>query len=187
MYPTVLSYQTQNHVGFDHSQKLISALELQNAQQVQDNRQQQQQQTSSVLQNGTTRVAGRYELNAVAHPRPDSERFISCVDLKTGYQCTGQLYPLGRFKELAPLIMSSIEGVLQVIDACAVDTDSMLVIRPAAFGDLHGYLKHNKKLPEVQASLYFRQVVNIIDQAHKHGIVLRDLKLKKFYFTDSNM
>lgn len=178
MYP--VAYQTLSHdVGTASSQpqKLISALELHQARE-------KQAKENSKKQNGSTIIAGRYEMNTAT---PQEGHLVPCIDLKTGYPCTGQLYPLGRFNKSAPLLMASIEGILQPLDTCLVGNDSILVIRPATFGDLHGYLKHNKKLSEVQASLYFQQVVNIIDQAHRRGIVLRDIKLKKFHFTDPQM
>lgn len=94
-----------------------------------------------------------------------------------------QVYSTRRFMELSPLILANIDGVLPVLDV-RIDGDSTLVLRPTYYDDVHGFLKHKKRFSELEASFYFRQMMNIVNTAHRNGIVLRDLKLKKFVFTD---
>lgn len=52
------------------------------------------------------------------------------------------------------------------------------------FGDLHTYMKYKKRLDESEARLIFRQCVEIVDECHQNGIILKDIKLKKFVFLD---
>jgi serine/threonine protein kinase len=173
MYP--VNAHTQRHVGtiIHHRQKLISALEY--ADQLQLER------------SGTYRerkiAVGQY---VPLQPLTNSYTPIPYINVYTGESYTGQLYPLGRFNELAPLIMTTIEGILQPISANVIDKE-VLVIRPPTYGDLHSYLKTHKRLPEQLSSSYFKQVMHIINQVHSRGIILRDLKLKKFHFTDPNL
>jgi tribbles-like protein len=50
--------------------------------------------------------------------------------------------------------------------------------------DLQALLQSRKRLPETHCRLYFKQIASLVRDAHRRGIVLRDLKLRKFVFRD---
>ena len=52
------------------------------------------------------------------------------------------------------------------------------------YGDLHSYMKEKKRLDETEAKNLFRQCVEAVDDCHQNGIIVRDIKLKKFVFTN---
>lgn len=52
------------------------------------------------------------------------------------------------------------------------------------FGDMHTLVKSCRRLDEEQARRLFRQVVLAVAHCHQAGIVLGDLKLRKFVFAD---
>lgn len=52
------------------------------------------------------------------------------------------------------------------------------------FGDMHTYVKSCRRLDEEQACRLFRQVALAVAHCHQAGIVLGDLKLRKFIFAD---
>uniref|UniRef100_A0A8C4QVJ3 Tribbles pseudokinase 2 n=1 Tax=Eptatretus burgeri TaxID=7764 RepID=A0A8C4QVJ3_EPTBU len=52
------------------------------------------------------------------------------------------------------------------------------------YGDLHSYVRACKRLPELEAARLFRQAAAAVAHCHGHGVVLRDLKLRKFVFCD---
>merc|ERR1711976_642372 len=52
------------------------------------------------------------------------------------------------------------------------------------YGDLHSYVRSKRKLKESEAIKLFKQIVSVILHCHENGIVLRDLKLRKFFFLD---
>lgn len=52
------------------------------------------------------------------------------------------------------------------------------------FGDLHSYVRSRKRLKESQAIALFEQIVRAASHCHENGVVLRDLKLRKFVFKD---
>lgn len=52
------------------------------------------------------------------------------------------------------------------------------------YGTLHSYVIDKKKLSETECRLIFYQILQIVAFCHERGIVLRDIKLRKFVFTD---
>ncbi|KAL8568615.1 hypothetical protein ACOMHN_032271 [Nucella lapillus] len=58
------------------------------------------------------------------------------------------------------------------------------VLFPKGYGDLHSYVRQKKRLREEEASRLFRQIVSAICHCHDNGVILRDLKLRKFVFED---
>lgn len=51
-------------------------------------------------------------------------------------------------------------------------------------GDLHAYVRTRRRLREPEARRLFGQAAMAVATCHEHGVVLRDLKLRKFVFAD---
>lgn len=51
-------------------------------------------------------------------------------------------------------------------------------------GDLHAYVRARRRLREPEARRLFRQAARAVAECHERGVVLRDLKLRKFVFGD---
>ncbi|CAH2104980.1 unnamed protein product [Euphydryas editha] len=58
------------------------------------------------------------------------------------------------------------------------------LIFPKSHSDLHSYVRARKRLREHEARRLFRQMAETVAACHEQGIVLRDLKLRKFVFAD---
>lgn len=65
------------------------------------------------------------------------------------------------------------------------DKYSYLLFPPCST-DLHSYVRTRRRLREPHARILFRQIVSAVHEAHTKGLVLRDLKLRKFVFTDDS-
>lgn len=52
------------------------------------------------------------------------------------------------------------------------------------FEDLHTYLRDKHRLAEAEARSLFHQICETVLVCHRNGIILRDLKLKRFFFVD---
>ncbi|KAF5274956.1 hypothetical protein FQR65_LT04298 [Abscondita terminalis] len=61
----------------------------------------------------------------------------------------------------------------------------LYLVFPKAHGDLHSYVRSRKRLRETEARKLFRQIAETVQVCHSNGIVLRDLKLRKFVFADT--
>ena len=92
-------------------------------------------------------------------------------------------YSNEKLMQLAPILSSDLEGMPPIEEILRVGNKAYLIY-PSTHGDLHGHLKQRKRLPEPAAAAYFIQVIQILRCAHSRGVVLRDLKLKKFVFAD---
>ncbi|XP_032760325.1 tribbles homolog 3 [Rattus rattus] len=51
-------------------------------------------------------------------------------------------------------------------------------------GDLHSLVRSRRGIPEPEAAALFRQMAGAVAHCHKHGLVLRDLKLRRFVFSN---
>ena len=61
----------------------------------------------------------------------------------------------------------------------------LYLVFPPAHGDLHSHVRLRKRLRESEARRLFRQIAEAVRACHDQGIVLRDLKLRKFVFADT--
>lgn len=59
-----------------------------------------------------------------------------------------------------------------------------LLFDKAQGGDLHSHVRARRRLREPEARRLFRQMATAVRDCHKLGVVLRDLKLRKFVFAD---
>ncbi|OBS74907.1 hypothetical protein A6R68_14542 [Neotoma lepida] len=51
-------------------------------------------------------------------------------------------------------------------------------------GDLHSLVRSRRGIPEPEAIALFRQMAAAVAHCHQHGLVLRDLKLRRFVFSN---
>lgn len=50
--------------------------------------------------------------------------------------------------------------------------------------DLHAYVRRRRRLAEPEAARLFAQVVEAVAHCHRQGVVVRDIKLRRFLFAD---
>lgn len=62
---------------------------------------------------------------------------------------------------------------------------SWLIVAPH-HGDLHSYVRTRRRIREGEAQRLFSQVAKVVERCHEAGLVLRDLKLRKFVFSDAH-
>lgn len=75
--------------------------------------------------------------------------------------------------------------IRSVKDIIPISQDrTYLLLEPQHFGNLHTYIRDRRRLAEPEARTLFRQICETVQICHRYGVVLRDLKLRKFYFND---
>lgn len=76
----------------------------------------------------------------------------------------------------------AVSAVAGLVDAASARKRYLLL--EGHHGDLHAYVRARRRLREPEARRLFRQAAMAVATCHEHGVVLRDLKLRKFVFAD---
>uniref|UniRef100_A0A3B5MC47 Protein kinase domain-containing protein n=1 Tax=Xiphophorus couchianus TaxID=32473 RepID=A0A3B5MC47_9TELE len=119
--------------------------------------------------------------------------FVSCereetyraVHTSTQKQYTCQVLPLQGFQER----LAAYERIGKHDNIChlqdvVVGQDNLYVFLPDHHGDMHAYVRSRKRLDEEEAGRLFAQMLNAVVHCHHRGVILRDLKLRRFVFMD---
>lgn len=76
-------------------------------------------------------------------------------------------------------------GFLKLHETHEDDGNGFVMMDPVG-QNLNDYIRARGGLMEEEAKVVFRQVASAMSHAHKNGIVLRDIKLGKMFFTDAS-
>ena len=115
----------------------------------------------------------------------DEPKSVTSVDSSTGEQLSCRVYDFKLFQSKAALFCNGYgRGIHPILDVLLTETHAF-VFSKINYGDLHQYLRKKKRLTEVEAAPLFKQIVELVRDAHSQRIALRDIKLKKFVFEDA--
>lgn len=111
-----------------------------------------------------------------------------CVDVQTGQQLVAKALTVGD-KGGEALLQTHLRlegtgaasGVAGIVD---VPGGRRYLLLEGHHGDLHAYVRARRRLREPEARRLFRQAARAVATCHENGVVLRDLKLRKFVFAD---
>lgn len=84
---------------------------------------------------------------------------------------------------LGHLRMDGHSAINRVEKILVAKEQTYVLFRPS-YGDLHSYVRSRKRLRESEAIHLFHQIASIVAECHRNGIILRDLKLRKFIFAN---
>ncbi|EDO42841.1 predicted protein [Nematostella vectensis] len=103
------------------------------------------------------------------------------IETQTEYAC--KIIDVNKFREtLAPVFhITSHEGINKVVEILVSDSYAYVFFE-RSYGDLHSYVRSKRRLKEEEASKLFSQIACVVSHCHSSGVVLRDLKLRKFVF-----
>ncbi|XP_006636051.3 tribbles homolog 1 [Lepisosteus oculatus] len=118
-------------------------------------------------------------------PVSDREGVHSALHINTGEEFVCKVFSLKHYQEkIRPhTIVPAHKNISQIKDIVLGDQKAYVFFEKD-FGDMHTFVKGCKKLNETQASGLFRQIVSAVSHCHQSGVVLGDLKLRKFVFAD---
>jgi tribbles-like protein len=105
------------------------------------------------------------------------------IGLQEEFVC--KVFALSKYRELlAPYWVCGSHAHIAHIVEILLGVSHAYVIFRRCHDDLHSYIRRKRRLREGEAAELFRQIVSAIKHCHKRGIVLRDLKLRKFVFAN---
>lgn len=97
-----------------------------------------------------------------------------------------KVMPVNNYRDLlAPYWAAGVHPNISEISEILLDSQHAYVVFRRHFEDLHSYVRRNRKLHEAEAAGLFSQMVAAVKHCHRNGVILRDLKLRKFVFTDA--
>ncbi|CAK6447533.1 unnamed protein product [Pipistrellus nathusii] len=112
-------------------------------------------------------------------------RAYRALHCPTGTEYTCQVYPACEGpKVLAPYARLPPHRHVARPAAVLAGARRLYAFFPRPRGHLHGLVRRRRRLPEPQAAALFGQMAAAVAHCHRHGLVLRDLKLRRFVFTD---
>lgn len=77
-----------------------------------------------------------------------------------------------------------VRSVRELVPMSANRTYTIVQNSPEIYEDLHTYIRNKRRLSEKEAQSLFHQICQTVHLCHRNGIILRDLKLKRFFFID---
>lgn len=83
---------------------------------------------------------------------------------------------------LEPYLRVGSQSHINQIEEIIQGVNQTYIIFKQHYGDLHNYVRNKKRLREWEVCNLFRQIVLAVMQCHENGVILRDLKLRKFVF-----
>lgn len=96
-----------------------------------------------------------------------------------------KVFPLSKYRELlAPHWEAGIHDHINGISEIILGRTQAYVLFQRSYEDLHSYIRSRRRLREPEAASLFSQILSAIQHCHERGIILRDLKLRKFVFID---
>ncbi|XP_034061523.1 tribbles homolog 3 [Gymnodraco acuticeps] len=117
--------------------------------------------------------------------RCEGEKTYRAEHAHTKQQYTCQVIPLRGYQErLAAYSRIGDHDNICSLQDVVIGQDSVYVFLPTHHGDMHAYVRSRKLVGEEEAGHLFTQMLNAVTHCHQHGVVLRDLKLRRFVFTD---
>ncbi|XP_061425204.1 tribbles homolog 2-like [Lethenteron reissneri] len=117
----------------------------------------------------------------------EGQRMLRAVNTHTGRELVCKVFDVASYRDsLAAYFRIPPHESVACVDEVLLGEHWAYAFLERGCGDLHSHVRACKRLPEEEAARLFHQAVSAVDHCHQHGIVLRDLKLRKFVFRDED-
>ncbi|MGH0155209.1 UNVERIFIED_CONTAM: hypothetical protein FKN15_046719 [Acipenser sinensis] len=97
------------------------------------------------------------------------------------------VFDIARYQEslAAYFCLSAHENINQIAEILLGEARAYVFFEKS-HGDMHSFVRTCKKLREDEAARLFHQIASAVAHCHDSGVVLRDLKLRKFVFKNQD-
>ncbi|KAM6374606.1 tribbles homolog 1 [Alca torda] len=118
-------------------------------------------------------------------PLAEREQVSRALSVSSGRELRCKVFPLKHYQDkIRPYIqLPSHRNITGVVEVILGDTKAYVFFEKD-FGDMHSYVRSCKRLREEEAARLFKQIVSAVAHCHQSAIVLGDLKLRKFVFSN---
>lgn len=114
----------------------------------------------------------------------EGSSLVRCVDVNTQEELVCKVVPRDSHALISAHYRLDSHARVAALHEVLVGSRYLYLVFARAHGDLHSYVRCRKRLRESEARRLFRQIAETVQVCHRNGIVLRDLKLRKFVFAD---
>ncbi|KAM5316933.1 tribbles homolog 2 [Desmodus rotundus] len=115
----------------------------------------------------------------------EGDHVFRAVHLHSGEELVCKVFDISCYQEsLAPCFCLSAHSNINQITEIILGETKAYVFFERSYGDMHSFVRTCKKLREEEAARLFYQIASAVAHCHGGGLVLRDLKLRKFIFKD---
>lgn len=126
-------------------------------------------------------VGGRY----VLLEQQEGSAMYRSIHVSTHEEFSCKVVPNDRCRQaLAGHLRLDGQAHINQVEEVLVGERTSYVFFRRSYGDLHSYVRSKRRLREPEALHLFRQIASAVAACHEAGVVLRDLKLRKFVFQD---
>ncbi|KAJ8387834.1 hypothetical protein AAFF_G00149830 [Aldrovandia affinis] len=117
----------------------------------------------------------------------EGEHVFRAAHLHSGEELVCKLFDITRYQEslAAYLCLSAHTNINQIVEIILGDTKAYVFFE-RSHGDMHSFVRSYKKLREDEAARLFHQMASAVAHCHDNGLVLRDIKLRKFVFKNDD-
>jgi len=107
------------------------------------------------------------------------------LQIGTHEELVCKAFPVAKYRDiLSPYWQCGPHAHIADIVEIIVGAARAYVVFRRSLEDLHSYIRRKRRLREAEAAQLFAQIVSAIKRCHRRGVVLGDLKLRKFVFVD---
>ena len=105
------------------------------------------------------------------------------VDVETRKEYACRIIAMNKYREfVAPYFqIEEHDNVNKIVEVVLGDSQAYVIFEPS-HSDLHSYVRSKRRLKEAECCKLFKQIVETVEHCHENGVILRDLKLRKFVF-----
>ena len=105
------------------------------------------------------------------------------VDVETRKEYACRIIAMNKYREfVAPYFqIEEHDNVNKIVEVVLGDSQAYVIFEPS-HSDLHSYVRSKRRLKEAECCKLFKQIVETVAHCHENGVILRDLKLRKFVF-----
>ncbi|XP_064186885.1 tribbles homolog 2-like [Anguilla rostrata] len=113
----------------------------------------------------------------------EGDHVFRAAHLHSGEELVCKVFDITRYQEslAAYFCLSAHENINQIVEILLGDTKAYVFFE-RSHGDMHSFVRSCKKLREDEAARLFYQMASAVAHCHDNGLVLRDVKLRKFVF-----
>lgn len=117
----------------------------------------------------------------------EGDHVFRAAHLHSGEEFVCKVFDIARYQEslAAYFCLSAHENINQIAEILLGEARAYVFFEKS-HGDMHSFVRTCKKLREDEAARLFHQIASAVAHCHDSGVVLRDLKLRKFVFKNQD-